>query len=714
MPNCRIWNPLATFWIKDDNIFFTDFHRSTVGIGKLCQQLVHRKIRANGVGIFINICTFLHTLVLQLIISLLTCWQKLIFIVSQLFLDMLIVGTVVGDIQLAVAIYEGQVTIAIQATGMTCSDSNEVTVINIMDRCRSVTINRLIVGILRTTTSRNITTGKDSIVDNDTTGIKTFPFRAIPRTSIRVLTLQFVQRRSRHISSHSIDFINIYLILYQTIRLYHHFTIFSENLGRCSCIIRIYIICAVPSVIITLISLIIAFTVVRFLTDTQCTTCVFVGAIYRTFIASTEDVTIAVCHAFGSSYLTTMDVHMGLSEDEALTLHVERSNKSRIHIHRTITAPAILTATTTEDVAFHLSVKHIDVCCTCFEDVSILILQSTCVTATLHGATSDRTNLTATIEASTYGTAIHVDGGAVNVTVSYITATKDISGEFQVTRLLVVEFLDVGPIRLIGLIGLIPIPDITVVDSNFRRAIYRTTFTTTIYITGDGRSTTIKSISACFTDYYVCLSRTIACSRCSNGTIMVTYVSLVTATIDVTCRTTLDIGIGGSNESIILIIEIWSVKEVINTSGTSTGIDILLDLTAKDSDIGTTIDVTSLCNRSITQTATVGIALDNSTFVDDYIGVMLLLTIQLCCRLVIKFRTVAEMCKTGMCVLGILCVVVAICSTIIIFTCNDWIIIVSHPPGISPVFTPTFLQLLAYRFSILVNFATATPEWVLL
>ena len=122
-----------------------------------------------------------------------------------------------------------------------------------------------------------------------------------------------------------------------------------------------------------------------------------------------------------------MNVDVGLSVDEALTLHVERSNKSWIHIHGTITAPAVLTATTSEDVTFHETAKHIDIGSTGPEDVSILILQSTSVTATLHGTTSDRTNLTATIKAATYSTAIHIDSGAVNVTVNYVTATKDVS-----------------------------------------------------------------------------------------------------------------------------------------------------------------------------------------------------------------------------------------------------------------------------------------------
>ena len=143
-----------------------------------------------------------------------------------------------------------------------------------------------------------------------------------------------------------------------------------------------------------------------------------------------------------------------------------------------------------------------------------------------------------------------------------------------------------------------------------------------------------------------------------DATIMVTDVSFVTATIDVTCRTALYIGVSSSNELVAAHCKVCSAKEVINTSGTTSGIDILLDLTTKDSDIGATIDVTCLCNRSITQTATIGIALDNGSRLDYHVGVMLLGTIQLCCSLVVKFRTIAEMCKAGMSVGSILCVVV--------------------------------------------------------
>ena len=101
---------------------------------------------------------------------------------------MIVVGTIVGNVQLTIAIDEGQVTIAIQTAGMTCTNSYQVTIISIMDRGGSISIYCCGVGIQRTTTRSNVTTGKDGIVDDDTVRIKIIPVESTCR-----LVLQQVQ-----------------------------------------------------------------------------------------------------------------------------------------------------------------------------------------------------------------------------------------------------------------------------------------------------------------------------------------------------------------------------------------------------------------------------------------------------------------------------------------------------------------------------------------
>ena len=60
---------------------------------------------------------------------------------------MIEVCTVVGDVQLAIAVYQRQVTITVQATDTTPTDGDEVTVIDIMDRGRRVAEYRIGIGI---------------------------------------------------------------------------------------------------------------------------------------------------------------------------------------------------------------------------------------------------------------------------------------------------------------------------------------------------------------------------------------------------------------------------------------------------------------------------------------------------------------------------------------------------------------------------------------
>ena len=80
---------------------------------------------------------------------------------------MIIVGTVVGDVQFAVAAYERQVTVAVEAAGAVGADGDEVTVIGIVDGGRGVAEDGGGVGIDLRGTRRGVTTGEDGIVDDD-------------------------------------------------------------------------------------------------------------------------------------------------------------------------------------------------------------------------------------------------------------------------------------------------------------------------------------------------------------------------------------------------------------------------------------------------------------------------------------------------------------------------------------------------------------------
>ena len=64
---------------------------------------------------------------------------------------------------------------------MTCTNSNQVAMINIMDRCRGIAKHSRGIGIDLSRTGRRITSGKHGIMDDNTFRIQTFPSCLVTR-----------------------------------------------------------------------------------------------------------------------------------------------------------------------------------------------------------------------------------------------------------------------------------------------------------------------------------------------------------------------------------------------------------------------------------------------------------------------------------------------------------------------------------------------------
>ena len=73
------------------------------------------------IGCTIIVDTIFGTLVSQFVISSLTGGKSIILCNSDFTSDGIVVCAVVSDIQTSIAIHEGQVTITVETTGMTCS-----------------------------------------------------------------------------------------------------------------------------------------------------------------------------------------------------------------------------------------------------------------------------------------------------------------------------------------------------------------------------------------------------------------------------------------------------------------------------------------------------------------------------------------------------------------------------------------------------------------
>ena len=90
----------------------------------------------------------------------------------------------------------------------------------------------------------------------------------------------------------------------------------------------------------------------------------------------------------------------------------------------------------------------------------------------------------------------------------------------------------------------VAIADKSIVEGDVGRSEYRTTFTTTVSITLDGRNTVDEAGAIQLTNDDVRLTKNITCRGITDSADVITYTTSPSAAIDVTCRTTFDIGIG--------------------------------------------------------------------------------------------------------------------------------------------------------------------------
>ena len=135
------------------------FHGLAGGVDDICssckqgQQLVLGQGGTGRIGRpgIVGTTTLSYAFVFHLIVSLFTRRQEVILfngnLSAVLVVDVVVVGAVVGDVQLAVAVDQRQVAIAVETTGMSRTDGDEVTVVDVVDGGSGITEHRGDVGI---------------------------------------------------------------------------------------------------------------------------------------------------------------------------------------------------------------------------------------------------------------------------------------------------------------------------------------------------------------------------------------------------------------------------------------------------------------------------------------------------------------------------------------------------------------------------------------
>ena len=96
--------------------------------------------------------------------------SQLLIVVScyiLFILQMIVIRTVIGEVQLTVSIHEGEVTITIESAFVLATNLYKVFVIQIHHRCCNVSKYRYRIGIYDIATRAYVTTSKDGITDGD-------------------------------------------------------------------------------------------------------------------------------------------------------------------------------------------------------------------------------------------------------------------------------------------------------------------------------------------------------------------------------------------------------------------------------------------------------------------------------------------------------------------------------------------------------------------
>ena len=340
---------------------------------------------ARGVGlgtsvIIIGMGTLDH--VLQFKVGTLAVVELQIFFVGQLAVQIVEVGAIVGDVQLAVAVHKGEVAVAIESAYLVFSQCDEVLVEKVAHSGRGIAEHRLGIGIHLVGTRRHIAACKHGIADGDAQIVQTAPLGITVRELVEFLCRHIVARLvsctvHRHIlSGHAIG-------------RHQHLAVLGQL------VIRIVI-----------------------------AVCIALAArsrIHITDVAAAEHIAMAFHHAGIRADGAAEDVHLGLAEGVTVGI---------AHLARLGVAIGIdgIAASAAKHVVLHLSAIHLHqrmACLLNFFGGYILHLGAIIVLQPAHGS-----NLAASIHAVAHNAAVELHQGAVH------TGSLAIAAAIQVSALL--------------------------------------------------------------------------------------------------------------------------------------------------------------------------------------------------------------------------------------------------------------------------------------
>ena len=353
-------NTVTCFFIHPyrRTVIFQEQHQQVIGIDRRSLGGDIILFLAGVIACAILVSTGLQAFVFQLIVGCLAIGQGLVGINIDLRVNRIIVGAIVRNVQTTIAVDQGEVTIAVETTDMMGAQGDKVAVVDVMDGGGGVAIDGDGVGIDNRALYR-VTTGKHSVMDDDTCRIQT-----TPPGSIILLVPQGVQNIDRHIVARGIVFVDGNTSQHLCIRLNQHLTVFGKNLLLVFAFTHFDISVALIFIIVTFVIVcwIRCFNIniksfARLLAITHLTELVFVGAVNETIVTATEHIAGVLGQATLGSDFTTVDMYHRLAKD--ITLSTAVHGLLFLFGHITFRIPVVVTTTATEHVSQHMTAVHL-------------------------------------------------------------------------------------------------------------------------------------------------------------------------------------------------------------------------------------------------------------------------------------------------------------------------------------------------------------------
>ena len=436
-----------------------------------------------AIGVVVNLVTLVDILIInsivrkddflllilqfidERIVVLLQVGELKVLLIGQLLREVIVVGTIVGDIELAVSIHEGKVTITIETTHMVATETHKVLGKHVDDSSRSVTIYGHRIGIHEVGTRGHVTTCKDGIANGDSHLVELSPYFGVTILQLikvlgeHILTLLVGLAPHGHILQCTATSSDVYAAVLSTFMAFVN--VVCRRIGA-------MIVMSIYQVTIGLSRILQSW------------------AVDITDVTATKHVTLTLGNRLFGSDSTAIDLHVGVSE------HVSVGVLTRSLVGRVLARVCIsigISATATEHVTLDQSAIDAHLGITRNVHLGTFLIRG-------YHALTYGSNLTTAIDTVSHNTSIEVDQRIDDHRALTVSCTIEVTFVLKLTHGNVRIEVEHGVIvsyrcsRLSD--ACIFVADVAVVHLHYSRIADKGALATTIDVTLDGRHTIVE------------------------------------------------------------------------------------------------------------------------------------------------------------------------------------------------------------------------------